>query len=207
MAQPESNHGKAEADGMFIQPENHSANTFMQALLDMSYELNPELPSTRSDRHSAVTITLTARHARSDFVVPQRVILLTKVATATQVGRASKQESKGFVAARENAWFDSPVMSRQHAELSADFDAKTVLIQDIGSLHGTFHRTKDDTNEDRLPTREKVPLKDGDILRFGTDIYRGQLTFPPCTVHVGLAWTEEQVPPPERITSIPVKQN
>lgn len=34
------------------------------------------------------------------------------------VGRASKNETKGLVAAKENAWFDSPIMSRQHARFT-----------------------------------------------------------------------------------------
>jgi hypothetical protein len=35
-----------------------------------------------------------------------------------EVGRASKNAEKGLVAGRENAWFDSPIMSRQHAKFS-----------------------------------------------------------------------------------------
>jgi hypothetical protein len=38
-----------------------------------------------------------------------------------------------------------------------------------------------------------VLIKDGETIRFGTDIYRGQQTFPPCTVQVGLSWNQEQV--------------
>ena len=34
-----------------------------------------------------------------------------------EIGRASKTASKGLAAAKDNAWFDSPIMSRSHAEL------------------------------------------------------------------------------------------
>jgi len=43
--------------------------------------------------------------------------------SSIRIGRASKTLSKGLQAARENAWFDSPVMSRDHAELA--YDTKT----------------------------------------------------------------------------------
>lgn len=33
------------------------------------------------------------------------------------IGRASKSVSKGLLSAEDNAWFDNPVMSRDHAEL------------------------------------------------------------------------------------------
>ncbi|KAM0809340.1 hypothetical protein AB5N19_09683 [Seiridium cardinale] len=129
-----------------------------------------------------VIVKLTARDAGPQFVVPARNITLTKDRPTVRVGRASKQESKGFVAAEENAWFDSPVMSREHAELTADFDQKTVLVEDTGSLHGTFRRSEHEDKEDRICTREKVSLRDGDIIRFGTDIYRGQQTNLPSAI-------------------------
>lgn len=40
------------------------------------------------------------------------------------VGRASKNESKALVAARNNAWFDSPIISRHHAQFRASFPYK-----------------------------------------------------------------------------------
>lgn len=47
-------------------------------------------------------------------------------------------------------------------------------------------------------------LQEGDIIRFGTDIFRGALTFPPCTVRVGVSWNQEQVFQP---TSCPATIN
>jgi hypothetical protein len=77
-----------------------------------------------SNSETVVTVKLAALESGPDFVVPLRFITLTKEVPSIRIGRASKQESKGFVAARENAWFDSPVMSRDHAELIADFGIK-----------------------------------------------------------------------------------
>lgn len=56
--------------------------------------------------------------------LPERTIVLTRNHDTLQIGRASKVATKGFVAAADNAWFDSPVMSRNHAEIFADFDDK-----------------------------------------------------------------------------------
>jgi pSer/pThr/pTyr-binding forkhead associated (FHA) protein len=150
-------------------------------------------------------------------VVPQRQINLTEENPSLSIGRASKVPAKGFVAAHENAWFESPVMSRQHAELNVNFDTKvsllplyqvnviekarvlttlhqTLSIKDIGSLHGTFHTGVDSLGkEDRLRTNEPIKLADGDRVRFGTDIYRAHDTFPPCTVHVSVKWNQPYV--------------
>jgi hypothetical protein len=39
------------------------------------------------------------------------------IADGVPIGRASTSPSKGFLGAMDNAWFDSPVMSRDHAEI------------------------------------------------------------------------------------------
>ncbi|KAI5925125.1 hypothetical protein F4810DRAFT_718537 [Camillea tinctor] len=133
-----------------------------------------------------VTVILSPRNTLPTSVSqPERRLVLTRKAPAVRIGRASKVPTKGFVAAPENAWFDSPVMSRQHAELFANFDAnpKTVSIKDAGSLHGTFHTPNDGANkETRLEPQRPIKLTNGDILRFGIDIFRSKETFPPCSV-------------------------
>lgn len=47
----------------------------------------------------------------------ERLINLDPTRTVLQIGRASKSPSKGLSGAIDNAWFDSPVMSRNHAEI------------------------------------------------------------------------------------------
>ncbi|KAI4598719.1 hypothetical protein KJ359_002611 [Pestalotiopsis sp. 9143b] len=65
-----------------------------------------------------------------------------------------------------------------------------LLLEDTGSLHGTFRRSGESA-EEQLSTHVKTPVRDGDILRFGSDVYRGQRTFPPQFVRVDqLAWSE-----------------
>jgi hypothetical protein len=59
--------------------------------------------------------------------IPKRTITLTPTNNTLSIGRASKVATKGFTAAADNAWFDSPVMSRSHAEIMANFDDKVDL--------------------------------------------------------------------------------
>jgi pSer/pThr/pTyr-binding forkhead associated (FHA) protein len=155
-----------------------------------------------------VVFTLTARAPGPSFIDPERKLKLTREKPSVPIGRASKVPSKGFTAAVNNAWFESPVMSREHAEIVADFDTdptvsmfamhpsplltyiffKTLYVQDVGSLHGTYHRRGNSTGkEQRLEQRQQVTLESGDVLRFGIDIYRSKETFPPCSVDFVLA--------------------
>ncbi|RYP76236.1 hypothetical protein DL769_003666 [Monosporascus sp. CRB-8-3] len=132
-----------------------------------------------------VVVILAARAPGPQFVEPERRLTFTRQNPTIAIGRASKVSSKGFVAAADNAWFDSPVMSREHAELSVDFDKtpKAVYIKDVNSLHGTFHKRGDGLgNETKLAQGHLTKLESGDTLRFGIDIYRHKETFPPCYV-------------------------
>jgi len=106
----------------------------------------------------------------------------------------------------DNAWFLSPVVSRQHAEIRANIDDKVsdravvplqsillttyqkVMVEDLGSLHGTFINGE----HDRLLKGEVRELKDGDKLQLGVSIYRGNDLFPPTTVGVSIKHTPEQ---------------
>jgi hypothetical protein len=72
----------------------------------------------------AVIIKLIADDNIKDL--PNRTITLTHLNDTLQIGRASKVTTKGFVAAADNAWFDSPVMSRNHAEIVANVDEKVM---------------------------------------------------------------------------------
>jgi pSer/pThr/pTyr-binding forkhead associated (FHA) protein len=63
----------------------------------------------------AAVITLTA--ITPGIVPPKRVLKLNPECQTISVGRASKSVSKGLLSAEDNAWFDNPVMSRDHAEL------------------------------------------------------------------------------------------
>ena len=68
----------------------------------------------------AVHVTLTALNG--DIYPAERILNLRPDRPVICVGRASKSINKGIVGAADNAWFDSPVMSRNHAELSLNLE-------------------------------------------------------------------------------------
>lgn len=68
--------------------------------------------------------------------IPERNIVLTRMEPTARVGRASKVHAKDCLAAENNAWFETPVMSRKHAELTADFDNK---VGDNAVLQATLY--------------------------------------------------------------------
>ena len=87
------------------------------------------------------------------------------------IGRASNSVTKkALMAAPHNAFIDSPVISRQHAVLSANTTSGVpeVYISDQGSMHGTM------LNGQRLPPKTPTKLKYGDELQFGTDVNRNE---------------------------------
>ncbi|KAI1086963.1 hypothetical protein F5B19DRAFT_99725 [Rostrohypoxylon terebratum] len=155
----------------------------------------------------AVNITLILRPSLNPpDSEPKREFTLSRQKPSIRIGRASKVPTKGFVGAKDNAWFDSPVMSRQHAELLFDYDhtPKCVFIRDIGSLHGTFH-TPVSGKESRLEQHNLVKLSDGDSLRFGTDIFRASTTFPPCALDFFM--DRHTVPKPQITSSTTLSTN
>ncbi|KAL1792630.1 hypothetical protein ACET3X_009137 [Alternaria dauci] len=94
--------------------------------------------------------------------------------TEFPIGRASSNISKkDLMAAPHNAYIDSPVISRQHAVLSANSTSGVpqVYITDKGSMHGTT------VNNQRLPANKPTKLSVGDVLQFGTDVNRNEEFF------------------------------
>jgi len=88
---------------------------------------NPKYCHTSCETISHTQPTHTEANARSVYITltplngnfhpSERILNLNPDRTTIQVGRASKSPSKGLVGASDNAWFDSPVMSRDHAKL------------------------------------------------------------------------------------------
>ena len=70
----------------------------------------------------------------SDVLFPERRIALNRDNDTITIGRASKVSTKGFVAGIDNAWFDSPVMSRLHARFCARMDDKVCRRRSAASL-------------------------------------------------------------------------
>ncbi|KAJ5816620.1 hypothetical protein N7447_008853 [Penicillium robsamsonii] len=117
---------------------------------------------------------------------PLRTLTLTDNDITVAIGRASKRETRKRSPAAENAWFESRVMSRDHAFLNIPPDQNMVFISDCGSTHGTF------LNDAKLVTDVDTPLFSGDIIRFGVDVDRGQEVFEAISVCCKVEWLKPQ---------------
>ncbi|KAI9882277.1 MAG: hypothetical protein M1823_005977 [Watsoniomyces obsoletus] len=115
----------------------------------------------------AVDVTLSPIDFDDEF--PKRVIKFTKAHRIVQVGRSSKNDTKNLIGRVDNAYFDSPVMSRRHAELLFE---NGIWVVDKESTHGTL------LNHDRLIQRVPAKVRDDDVLTFGCQVVRGEETFP-----------------------------
>lgn len=86
------------------------------------------------------------------------------------IGRASKTKGEDHQASPNNALFDCPVVSRQHAEIKSHPWSPTgdqVTIIDYGSMHGTR------VNYNMLERGRNMTLRDGDVIEFGDKVTRG----------------------------------
>ncbi|KAF4785934.1 FHA domain-containing protein [Colletotrichum scovillei] len=125
-----------------------------------------------------VLLTVSVQYPNPEFQFPERrVVLEQKHPSVVNIGRTSKRFSN-LEAKPENCYFDSPVMSREHAKITVDWYHKKLFVKDIGSLHGTYH------NSLKLPPHTAKELTRGDIVKFGIDIQRSNDLFPPCTIQV-----------------------
>ncbi|KAI8633654.1 hypothetical protein F5Y19DRAFT_247539 [Xylariaceae sp. FL1651] len=163
----------------------------------MAASMTSSVKEATSRNKDKITVTLSSRSPSS---ISERRLVLTRDVPSVPIGRSSKIHSKGFVPAIDNAWFENPVMSRQHAELFAKFDedsSTSVYIKDAGSFHGSFHTPNDGLHtEQRISPNEPVKLANGDIIRFGIDIFRSTGTFPPCSVDFLMEEMEEPTEKP-----------
>ncbi|KAG6359424.1 hypothetical protein INS49_012945 [Diaporthe citri] len=129
---------------------------------------------------------------------PERRILLTQSRPTLKIGRSSNRSALGLTPTLDNGYFDSPVMSREHAEIEADIPRQVVRIRDAGSMHGTY------LNDEQLDTEVARPLVVGDEVTFGSSVYRNQKTFKPATVTVGIEFQTAQADhSPSRVFTVP----
>ncbi|KAL3460767.1 hypothetical protein BJX64DRAFT_174612 [Aspergillus heterothallicus] len=117
---------------------------------------------------------------------PCRSLTFTPDTDRVEIGRASKREIKNLTPSRQNALFESRVMSRTHAILRVSLEKKLLYICDPGSMHGTW------LNEEKLPVDKDIELSNGDVLTFGVEVVRGADTFPPLAVRCECHWLEKQ---------------
>jgi hypothetical protein len=68
------------------------------------------------------TVSVELRVVNSKDSHPTRNFILRSPAYAIRIGRGSKSGNRELYPASHNAWFDSRVMSREHAVLKADPD-------------------------------------------------------------------------------------
>ncbi|RGP62271.1 sarcolemmal membrane-associated [Fusarium longipes] len=128
-----------------------------------------------------VLITLSSVNPPPNFAFKKRQIFLTKKNPTIQIGRTSKRKAS-LEAGKSNTWFDSAVMSRNHAVLTFDAETQKVYIKDTESLHGTYK------NDARLNANEDTELSSGDKLMFGTSIDRGMERYPPTRLETVLKY-------------------
>ncbi|KAK9373229.1 uncharacterized protein V1513DRAFT_449823 [Lipomyces chichibuensis] len=113
------------------------------------------------------TITLSTKSSDSSYVI---------------LGRSSHNVSKKLFPATENAYFDSPNISRHHATIFIDNSRYRVLkVRDTGSLHGTYRCGE------RVP-RDGIVLYDQDTINLGTKIIYDGDVIPPQRILVSIKW-------------------
>jgi len=125
-------------------------------------------PASHANTPSAIAVTLTSVSDPSD----SRHLIMNSGERVT-IGRASKSEAKNLQAQSDNALFDCPVVSRQHAELKVHpfrTYEQQVTITDRESMHGTS------VNGKRLTPYMPFSLKTGDHIKFGDKVTRGSGT-------------------------------
>ncbi|KAL9617082.1 MAG: hypothetical protein Q9160_008112 [Pyrenula sp. 1 TL-2023] len=146
-------------------PSTVSANHQSSAVLPSQHVLQPQANGIRSvngvtheDSPAVLALLpLNGTFERKQINVPFRPEIL----------RIGRQTNAKTVPTSHNGFFDSKVLSRQHAEIWAENNGK-IFIRDVKSSNGTF------VNGQRLSpeNRESEPreLREGDTLELGIDI-------------------------------------
>ncbi|SLM41238.1 SMAD/FHA domain [Lasallia pustulata] len=162
-------------------------------------KMRPDIPnpSTKSSPfRSQAVLTLTPIDCPTDS--QPRVLTLHADRPLLHVGRSSRNASKGLTAAQNNAWFDSPTMSRQHASFHMTSESpRTILLEDLRSTHGTYVWGR------RLDADEAYTCTSGLSITFGQKVTSGTMTFPAREFVLGIEW---QTPSPPTPSSSPAAQ-
>ena len=124
----------------------------------------------------ATSVTVRLDALSPDESIARRTLNVARGAPVP-IGRASSSESKGLVASSANAYFNCPVVSRKHAELSIKHDkdngSPSVCITDVGSMHGTC------INGIKLDKGLDHTIFDGDVLKLGCEVQRDDERYRP----------------------------
>ncbi|KAL4073464.1 hypothetical protein J3A83DRAFT_4228791 [Scleroderma citrinum] len=118
-------------------------------------------PPPFSSPHSPLQLPALYLYPLNDTFVPKHIALI-----AGQRVKIGRQTNAKTVPAERNGYFDSKVLSRQHAEIWEE--GGKIFIKDVKSSNGTF------INGERLSPEgvesEPFELKNEDIVEFGIDI-------------------------------------
>ncbi|KAF2496988.1 hypothetical protein BU16DRAFT_560294 [Lophium mytilinum] len=130
------------------------------------------MASPSEPRRALAAVEVTLRSLNVDVEHKERILIM-EPSTSVPVGRASKSAHKNLRASASNAYIDSPVVSRDHALLTARSTTgiSAVYIRDLGSMHGTA------VNKQTLDKNEDMKLKNGDVVQFGADVVRDAHTY------------------------------
>ncbi|EPE08183.1 fha domain protein [Ophiostoma piceae UAMH 11346] len=152
------------------------------------------IANTRAD---SITLILKETTVDNKSDIPRRTFELSSDNKKIIIGRSSKTISKGLIPAANNGYFDSPVVSREHASIEADLDEGVVRVIDAKSLHGTS------VNGNRLEAGVPFTLSNGDSLRFGAHVARALDIFHPtdCKIEIVCHQQEAARPIVERARS------
>ncbi|KAJ6167002.1 Vacuolar protein sorting-associated protein 64 [Penicillium chermesinum] len=158
----------------------------------MSVPINCPGDSTASNEMSdPVTLSLFPK----DHSQPRHFTFSSSNNNILSIGRASKRGPHERIPAHDNGWFESRVMSRDHAELSFNPVNQTVQIKDLGSTHGTW------LNNVKLTSHQRAVILNEDIIRFGIDVERNDVTFPALTMRSKISYRSQYARP--ALTSMP----
>jgi hypothetical protein len=131
---------------------------------------------TMSDTTIQAKVTLTSLTV--GIFPSTRILYLHEYNETIPIGRSSKNPLKHLVAAADNCWVDSDVVSRDHAQLKFDADVETIFIEDTMSMHGTR------INNKQIPKNDPIPLANNDVVSLGAEVKRGIEVYPECRFRV-----------------------
>ncbi|KAL9129617.1 MAG: hypothetical protein Q9217_001973 [Psora testacea] len=151
--------GQSAASTMSLALQHAPSGLLSQQTQPQQNGIRPEQqPAQRSDSTALLVLQpLTGTFERKQIVVPF-------FPDVQKIGRQTNQKT---IPAANNGYFDSKVLSRQHAEIWADRNGK-IWIRDVKSSNGTF------VNGVRLSPENKESdpheLREQDTLELGIDI-------------------------------------
>src|SRR5690606_31952478 len=95
-----------------------------------------------------------------------RYLVLDSENKVIPVGRTSKSLNRERLSREDNAFFDSAVISRRHAQFILENDH--VYLMDCGSMHGT---TVDGVRLNNLDGK-RIEIRSGSEIIFGSPVFR-----------------------------------